>query len=117
MAEPLLSIVEGWTDPLEFTLQIQTTTQSAPTPLDLTGLTVQLVLKDSAGNVVKDTSSGIAITGTTVGQLEYAPASSSGDLFVALRSPYRIRFRLIDALTKKLYHPNDEERLIEVNPV
>lgn len=117
MAEPLISIVEGWTDPLEFTLQTQSTTQSSPVALDLTGLTVHFVLKNAAGTTIKDTTEGITVTASTAGQLEYAPSSSSGDLFLSASSPYRVRFRVTDALSKKLYHPNDEERLIEVNPV
>ena len=115
---PLFSIVEGSTKPLQLTLRTQGTTQSSPQAFDLTGYTgIQIVLKNSAGTVVKDTSSGITVTGTTAGEVEYAPSSSSGDLFVASQSPYRIRIRITDALTKKEYWPNDEEDLIEVNPV
>lgn len=117
MPAPLLSIVEGWTDPLDLTLELQTTTQSSPQPVDLTGLTVHVILKTAGGVYVKDTTAGITVTGSTSGQLEYAPSSSSGDLFLASQSPYRLRFRLTDALSKKLYHPNDEESLIEVNPL
>lgn len=109
MSSPLVSIVEGWTGALPFTLKAD------GTPVDLTGMTVQIVLKASDGTTVKDTSSGITVTASTAGQLEYAPASSSGDLFVASKTPYRIRFRVTDALTKKVYFPNDEEELIEVN--
>jgi hypothetical protein len=111
MSRPLISIVEGWTGALPFTLLAD------GSPVDLTGLTVQIVLKNAAGDVVKDTSSGITVTGSTAGQLEYAPSSSSGDLFLANSTPYRLRFRVIDALTKKAYFPNDEEDLIEVNPL
>lgn len=111
MSAPLVSIVEGWTGALPFTLKAD------GTPIDLTGMTVHILLKGADGTTVKDTSSGISVTGTTAGQLEYAPCTSSGDLFVANQTPYRIRFRVTDALSKKVYFPNDEEDLIEVNPV
>lgn len=114
--KPLMSIVEGWTGALPFTLQTQSSSQSAPQPFDLTGFTVKIVLKNSAGTLVKDTTAGITVTGSTNGQLEYAPATSSGDLFLAASTPYRVRFQVTDALLKSVYHPNDEEDLIEVNP-
>lgn len=109
MSRPLMSIVEGWTGALPFTLK------SDGDPFDLTGLTIQIVLKNRAGTIVKQSSSGITVTGSTSGQLEYQPATSSGDLFVASQTPYRVRFKVIDALTKHVYFPNDEEELIEVN--
>ena len=118
MSEPLMSIVEGTTKPLLFTLTAQGTTDSSPQPFNLTGFSsIQIVLKTNNGITVKDTSAGITVTNTTAGELSYAPSSSSGDLFLANRTPYRIRFRVTDALNLKDYWPNDEERLIEVNPV
>jgi hypothetical protein len=116
MPSALMSIVEGWTGALPFTLRAQTTTQSSSVALDLTGMTIKIVLKASDGTIVKDTTAGITVTGTTAGQLEYAPSSSSGDLFVVANAPYRVRFQVTDALTRSVYHPNDEEELIEVNP-
>jgi hypothetical protein len=109
MSAPLFSIVEGWTGALPFTLAAD------GTALDLTGMTVEIVLKDNTGTIVKDTSSGISVTGTTAGLLEYSPSSSSGDLFLSTKTPYRVRFRVTDAQSKKIYFPNDEEELIEVN--
>ena len=107
----LVSIVEGWTSALPFTLLAD------GTPIDLTGLKVAVVLKTAGGVIVKDTTTGITVTASTAGQVEYAPSSSSGDLFVAAQTPYRIRFRLTDATPRSVYVPNDEEDLIEVNPV
>lgn len=111
MSRPLVSLVEGWTGALPFTLLAD------GSPVDLTGLTVQIVLKNDAGTIVKDTSVGITVTGSTAGQLEYAPSTSTGDLFLATQGPYRLRFRVVDALSKKAFFPNDEEDLIEVNPL
>lgn len=118
MSEPLLSIVEGWTKPLLVTLQTQASTDTSPSAFDLTGFTaIQIVLKTADGVTVKDTSTGISVTATTAGQLSYTPSTSTGDLFLAAKSPYRMRFRITDAIGAKEYWPNDEERLIEVNPV
>ena len=111
MSSPLLSIVEGWTGALPFTLLAD------GSAVDLTGMTVQIVLKGSDGTVCKDTSSVVTVTSSTGGLVEYAPSSSSGDLFVASRTQYRVRFRVTDSLTKIVYFPNDEEELIEVNPL
>ena len=111
MSAPLVSIVEGWTGALPFTLKAD------GTAVDLTGLTVRIVLKNAAGTVVKNTSSGVTVTGTTSGQVEYSPATSSGDLFLASQTPYKVRFSVTDALSKIVYFPNDEEELIEVNPL
>ncbi len=111
MSAPLVSIVEGWTGALPFTLKAD------GTPVDLTGLTVRIILKGQDGTVFKNTSSGLTVTGSTSGQLEYAPCSSSGDLFLASQTPYRVRFSVTDATPDTVYFPNDEEELIEVNPI
>ena len=113
-----MSLVEGTTKPLQFTLQTQGTTDTAPSAFDLTGYTaIQIVLKRSDLVTILDTSSGITVTGTTAGQVEFAPSTSGTDVFQSAYTPYRVRFRITDALGKKEYWPNDEERLIEVNPV
>lgn len=111
MSQPLISIVEGWTAPIKVTLLVDSQ------PVDLTGLTVKIVLKNAEGTIVKDTTEGITITGSTAGQVEYAPATSSGDLFLSAQTPYKVRFRVTDALSKSYFHPSDEEDLIEVNPL
>ena len=111
MANPLMSIVEGWTGALPFTLQVD------QVPADLSGLTVRIVLKTADGVIVKNTTEGVSVTGTTSGQIAYAPSSSSGTLFVAASSPYRVRFSVSDPTPRTVYFPNDEEALIEVNPL
>jgi hypothetical protein len=105
MSTPLTEIVEGWTGALPFTLNAD------GDPVDLTGLTVYVVLRDNRYNLVKDSTSGITLTSSTAGQVTYGPSSSD---FVASKSPYRIRFRVKDALQKVVYFPNAEEDLITV---
>lgn len=111
MSAPIMSIVEGWTGALPFTALAD------GSPVDLTGLTLKIVLKNASGTLVKYTSSGISVTGSTSGQWEYLPSSSSGDLFLAAETPYRVRLEATDATPRKVYFPNDEEELIEVNPL
>jgi hypothetical protein len=110
MSAPLCSIVEGWSGALPFTLNAD------GEPFNLTGLTVSIVLKNADGVTVKDTTAGVTVTATTAGQLQYEPSTSTGDLFLASQTPYRVRFRVTDAFSKVAYFPNDEEDLIEVNP-
>jgi hypothetical protein len=75
---------------------------------------VSIVLKDGRGATVKDSTAGVSVTGTTSGAVEYAPSSSD---FVAIKSPYKIRFRVKDAALKVVYHPNTNEDLITVHPI
>lgn len=104
----LTEIVEGWTGALPFTLNAD------DVAVNLTGLTVQIILKDSFGTTILDSSSGVTVTGSTAGQVEYAPTSTD---FLASGTPYKIRFRVIDALAKRVYFPNADEDLIKVNVV
>jgi len=104
----IVDVVEGWTGALPFTLKAD------EVPVDLTGMTVYIVLRDNRGATVKDSTAGITVTGSTAGQLEYAPSSSD---FAAARTPYRVRFRVKDALTKVVYFPNEDEDLVSVNPI
>jgi len=110
----LMDIVEGATEPLDFGLTVRLYGATADTPIDLTGLNVQIILKDGRGVLVTDSSSGVTVTNSTAGLVRYSP--TSGD-FVATKTPYRVRFRVIDGLTKTLYHPNADEGLIAVHTV
>lgn len=108
MIQALCEVVEGWTDPLPFTLQAD------GVAIDLTGLTVSIHLKDNQGTVVASGTSGITVTASTAGQVSYAAPSTS--TFVAARTPYKIRFRVADATTTLfVYFPNVDEDLIKVN--
>ena len=109
MSAPLVSIVEGWTGALPFTALAD------GEPFDLSGLTCAIVLKQRNGTIVKNTTEGISVTNATGGEWQYEPSSSSGDLFLSTRTPYRIRLKVTDAFGKIAYFPQDEEDLIEVN--
>jgi hypothetical protein len=107
----LTEVVEGWSGALPFRLDAD------GVPVDLTGLTVHVVLKTSDGTVVRDTTAGLTVTSATGGLVSYAPATSSGSLFTAAGTPYYLRFRVTDALQKVVYFPNADEDVIKVNRV
>lgn len=107
----LTEVVEGWSGALPFTLRAD------DVPVDITGMTVHIILKDKDGTVMKDTTEGLTITSATGGLVTYSPATSSGDLFTAAKTPVYIRFRVTDAIQKKVYFPNADEDLIKVNRV
>lgn len=106
MITPLTEVVEGWTGALPFTLKAD------GVAVDLTGMTVSIVLKDALGTSINNSTSGVTVTGSTSGLVEYAPTSSD---FVAANTPYKVRFRVVDALAKTVYFPNVDEDLIVVN--
>lgn len=107
----LTEVVEGWSGALPFTLNAD------DVPIDLTGMTVQIILRTSRGVLVKDTSSGLTISSSesTAGRLSYSPATSSGNLFLVQHTPYQVRFRVTDALQKVVFFPNADPDLIKVN--
>ena len=108
MITPLTEVVEGWTGALPFTLNAD------GSPVNLTGLTVSIVLKDAAGTVINNTTSGVSVTSATGGEVSYAPTSTD---FIAAKTPYKIRFRVVDGANKTVYFPNEDEDLIVVNVV
>lgn len=104
----LTDIVEGWTGALPFTLKAD------GDPVDLTGLTVSIILKDVHGTVIKDSTSGVAVTDTTAGGVAYTPSSSE---FLSTNTPYKVRFRAVDLTSGRIYFPNGDEGVIKVHPV
>lgn len=89
-------LVEGWSAAIPFTLK------GDNVALDLTGLTVTLVLKDRQGGVV-NTAGKVATITPSAGTVTFTPVD--GDLKASL-SPYSARFVLTDTNSKVLYVPN-----------
>ena len=108
MSEPLTDVVEGWTGALPFQLLAD------GSPVDLTGLTVSLWMKDCDGTQIHSSTANVTVTDSTDGDVSFSPSSSQ---FVAAKSPYKLRFKVVDALSKVVYFPNREEDVIEVNVV
>ena len=107
ITEALVEVVEGWTDALPFTLNAD------GVPVDITGLTVKLYLKDNRGTLVQSGTSALAVTDATGGTVTYTPQTT--DELLASRTPYKIRFSLSDVTTATAYFPNVDEDLIKVN--
>ena len=108
MITPITEVVEGWTGALPFTLNAD------GVPVNLTGLSVVVILKDNRDITVVDTSSTGSVyqSASTAGEVTFTPSSSA---FVAARTPYKIRFQVADALGKIVFFPNEDEDLIAVN--
>lgn len=106
----LFEIVEGWTEELEaFTLK------KSGDPIDLTNLTVTLVLRGHKANTPK------TLTGTTrvdadqlgsgKGKVYYKPAAT--DLKQS-ESPYSLRWKLEDQVGNIVYVPSEGEDTVSV---
>lgn len=104
----LTEVVEGWTGALPFTLNAD------GDPVDLTGLTVQLWMKDCDETQIHNSSANVTTTGSTGGEVIFSPSSSQ---FVAAKTPYKLRFKVTDSTGRYVYFPNEEEDTIEVNVV
>ena len=78
MSEPLTQVVEGWTGALPFRLEAD------GVPVDITGLTVSLWMKDCHGTQIHSSTAGITLTASTNGEVSFAPSSSQ---FVAAGTP------------------------------
>ena len=95
-----LSIVEGWTYPLEYALL------AAGAATNLTGCTVECVIRDRRGRT--STSTGATdIYDSTGGFVRWTPAST--DNLRRSGSPYSVRWKVIDPTGAISYFPNSVE--------
>jgi hypothetical protein len=95
-----LSIVEGWTYPIEYGLL------AAGAATNLTGCTVECVIRDRRGRT--STSTGPTdIYDSTGGLVRFTPASSED--FKRSLSPYSVRWKVIDPTGAVSYFPNSVE--------
>ena len=102
----LLDIVEGWTGELgPFTLKAD------GTAVDLTGMTVELILKDRSGTVVT-TSGDTRVHGTpTTGQVYYQPDAAD---MTSAASPYSVHWKVTDGSGYVVFFPNSAADTIVV---
>jgi hypothetical protein len=92
-------VVEGQTEPIDVQLLADAR------PVDLTGATTTLVLRDKDGLEV-DTSGGlITVLDAPTGRVRYSPPAL---LFDSTLSPYVGRWRVVDVATKVGFWPNRE---------
>lgn len=94
----LLEIVEGWTGELgPFTLKAD------GVAVDLTGMTVGLVLKKRAGETVSTLGNTRVDDAPNTGRVYYAP--DADDMVNAL-SPYTVHWQVTDGVGKVVFFPN-----------
>lgn len=91
-----VDLVEGWTGRLDFTLKSNGVAQN------LTGMTVELILKKSDGTPV-DTASDVTIVDAAAGKVGYTP--DAADLTSAA-SPLTARWKVIDGGGAVVYYPS-----------
>jgi hypothetical protein len=92
-----VTVTDGTTTPLRFQLL------DDGVPIDLSGMTVTLLLQDRLGTVVSTAGMVTVITATT-GRVDFTPSSAS--FFTVANSPYHARFKLVDASGNISFVPN-----------
>lgn len=88
-------IVAGTTTALEFQLL------EGGSAINLTGITVELLLTDKDGTSVT-TTGDVSVTGASTGTVTYTPDSADLD---ATKSPYKARWKLTDGSGNISYVP------------
>lgn len=108
----LLSVAEGWTGLLgPFTLKVD------GVALNLTGMTVTLMLRKAAGDVTPGGTLTVLNQSSYPGQVTYAPVAADFDFSASgniTRQPYKLRFKVVDAGGKIVYFPNGDADEISV---
>jgi hypothetical protein len=84
----LVEIVEGWTDEIG-----PFTPKADDVAVDLTGLTVELILRSKTGALVETTSDARVDDDPTTGKVYWTP--DAADLSAA-QSPYTLRWKVTD---------------------
>lgn len=93
-----IDLVEGWTGNIDFTLLAD------GTAANLTGCSLELILRDRAGSQI-DTSSDASIQVAASGTVRYTPDSTD---LAAAGSPYSARWKVTDGSAKVTYFPSGE---------
>ncbi len=81
------------------------TLKSDDVPFDLTGYTVELVIRPFRGTDYSDTDGEVRVPAGTGGTVYFTPDASD---FLARESPYSIRWRVTDSQDTIVYFPNSE---------
>lgn len=106
-------VVEGWTGRLTFTLMSKAPSATTESAFVGTGFTLSdLVLTQSNGAAV-DTAGDFGWLVAADGTVYYDPDSAD---FVALYSPYTLRFEVTDGGGKVVYFPSADAYEITVSP-
>jgi hypothetical protein len=97
---------EGWTAPIEHTLEHDGATFNA------SGITPSLTLKDKDGNAITFTGT-VTWADSSVSRIRYSPAA--GDL-VASKSPYKLHWKVTDGSGKIAFYPQGAPIMLTVYP-
>jgi len=92
----MIEVVQGWTGPIDMQLKAD------GVAVDLTGMTVVLILKDKDGTSV-DTAGDVSILDAATGKVRYL--GDPTDL-VAANSPFRARWQVTDGAGRVVYFPS-----------
>ena len=103
---PELKLVEGWTGAIDDVLT------SNGVAIDLTGLTVELVLQKADGALVT-TAGNVTIVIPASGLVRYSP--DAGDL-LATETPHVARWKVTDGAGKVSFFPSDPGEVWTVQP-
>jgi hypothetical protein len=109
---PLVEVVEGWTDPLEFQLVAIDPVSSADIVLNLVGRDFTLILAGNDKTLV-DVSGKLQAADALTGKVKFFPDQT--DLKASL-SPYRARWKITDS-GKDYFLPNGPADYWDVYPV
>jgi hypothetical protein len=104
---PTTEVVDGWTGPLDYTLLAD------GTALNLTGMTVTLILTKPDGTVV-DTTGDVTVTDAAAGWVRYTPDATD---LAASESPLRMRWKVVDGAGAVVYHPSARPAVIVIHEV
>lgn len=104
--------VEGWTAPIEYTLEHKDPHTGAVATFNASGMTPSLVLKDKNGNVITFTGTvEWAVEATS--KIRFNPAATD---FVASKSPYTLHWKVTDGAGKIAYYPQGPPIKVKVHP-
>jgi uncharacterized phiE125 gp8 family phage protein len=104
MAE--LTLVEGWTGPIDETLQ------KAGVAENLTGMTVALLLQKASGAAV-DTAGDVTITDAPAGKVRYSPDPTD---LLAAETPHVARWQVTDGAGKVVFFPSEAGEVWTILP-
>ena len=94
-----LDIVAGWTGNIDQQLKADGVN------VDLTGMTLALILRDEDGVFISTTCSGeVTISSSTSGKVTYNPRST--DVLKNAKSPYQAHWKVTDATSKIVFFPS-----------
>lgn len=94
--------VEGWSDPVDFTLLAD------GVAINLTGITVSLVATNAKTLTPLTVAGSVSVPNAAAGQVRYSPVISTDALFLETNSPVRIRWKLTDGTNRVRYVPNQK---------